>query len=345
MLKIKAIKMSEDNNLLIIAAMPYYAEKGSSLRLHLMIEKYIDSGYNVDVCCYNIGEDVQRKKLNIIRAGNYSKKKMPIGLSIIKFLYFLPLLFASFKAVKRNKYSMLQGEDIEGAFICFLLNKIKKIPYIYDLHNPLKENLKINSLPIPAFIVMPIEKALYRNAMKVISNWRIWKSYLENHGARNVDVVHDEISRAEEYVNINYKKYITYSGNFKKYQGVELLVKSFISTLEHHDYTLMLIGSGSNEDKLKKYTANKKAENRIVFLGTLNVEKTNYILRRSQYNILPRTHGKQPSTKLIHYINAGKPIIASEVEANKELHVYKNEIHFFKPKIEDLTKVFMEVLI
>ena len=139
--------------------------------------------------------------------------------------------------------------------------------------------------------------------------------------------------------SLPYKKYITYSGNFEPYQGV----KEFLNVFKDININIKIVLVGQPNEDILNFVKENKLNDKTIFTGRLTLPKSNYLIKRALFCILPRTTGVQPSTKMIHYLSFGKAILASNIEANRELLI-KNKNAFLYSKNDELKTILNNLL-
>lgn len=138
------------------------------------------------------------------------------------------------------------------------------------------------------------------------------------------------------------KKFISIGRMSHQTKGFDLLIKSFAQfAYKNKEWTLDIVGEGSEREFLKKQIADYKMENRI-FLHpfTTNIEK--YYNSSSVYILSSRWEGFP--LVLLEAMDSGFPIIASDLPIVKELFENKKNALLFKNKdIESLTSRIDEI--
>jgi glycosyltransferase involved in cell wall biosynthesis len=333
---------SQRQKALVVAPTPYYIEKGSALRVHAMVKRLNEAGYTVDVVCYNRGEDPTLTDMRLIRAGIQELVNIEAGPSGTDLINDVFLLIKALQRVAAEEYDLIQGEDVEGIGMVLLAALFSDAEVVYDLHNPLTETLTINEIPCPARISRAIEGILYRHSDRVLANWNKWKEAIQSrHGVDQVELVYDELPEEKVSVDLPADQYITYVGNFKHYQGVDILLSAFENVASEVDVDLLLVGEPTQE--IQRTIASLKISNRVHLIGRYNIETSNYIIANAVASILPRRSGDQPSTKLIHYTMHDTPIIATKLDCNRELSRFDNEVLWADPRPDAIEERLVEV--
>jgi len=327
---------SSNQELLLIAPTPYHTEKGSALRVDMMAKRYRDAGYSVDVLCYNRGTDPDIEGVTVRRAGIKRFTTDTAGPSATDFLNDLFILFGAAKLVVENDYNLIQGEDFEGISVVLMVSLLSNTALIYDLHNPLTENLRINNVSVPDFISRTVEKIVYSKVDKIISNWNQWEADIRNRfGVDYVETVHDDLPDTEHKIELPTEDYLVYVGNFKEYQGVDMLIRAFATISETVDVDLVLVGDPTPE--IRDVAVELDIEDRVFFLGQQEIEIANYVIDNAMGSVIPRRSGTQPGTKLIHYAMHDPPILATDLECNRELQALGHTVFWANPTVESLS--------
>jgi len=316
-----------NKSILDIVTTPYLIPKGSSLRVDSVLKKLVN-GNNVDLLVYPVGADTNYPNVNIIRVK--SKKGLQLGVSEIsgkKILLDMKILFKAFSLLRKNKYDLVHCEDFEAGFVGAILSLFFHKPrFVYDLHNTIVDNLRITNKPkFLIAIFRGISKFVYSRYDMIIANWKIYESI----GKKKTFLLYDESDIEVKKTEIpTRKKYLAYSGNFKKYQGVENFVEIYSKV--NPSFDLVLVGP-PNED-LSMLIEKLNIGNRVHFTGVLDIEESNYILSNAAFCLIPRIGGDQPGLKMIHHVMLGKVSLASDIPANTEILVdgynsvlYENE--------------------
>lgn len=322
--------------------MPYYIEKGSTLRVHSMVKRLRREGFAVDVVCYNRGADPELPGVTVTRAGSRRLTDTAAGPSLADFLNDGPLAVRAIRLARSNDYDRLQGEDVEGFAIVLLASLLSGGETVYDLHNPLTENLRINGLPVPAVLSRAIEGVLYRRADRILANWHQWAEAIRTrYGLDNVETVYDELPTDTRAIELPADRYLAYVGNFKRYQGVDLLVDAFEAVAPDVEMDLLLVGEPNGG--IRRIVSASPVADRIHFLGRRDIAEASHVIANAVANVIPRRSGDQPGTKLLHYTMHDPPIVATRLDCNRELERFDNPVVWAAPTAESLADAIREV--
>ena len=316
----------------MISTTPFFMVRGSPIRTRLIVEGYIENNWKVDLVTYPVGEDIFRKGLNIIRPNTSFYTSLEAGPSLKKpFIDFLVLIKAA-RLIWQNNYDIIHCEDSEAAFMGAILKMMFKKPTIVNFHNRLSDNLRLHNCNALVGLGKFVEHMLYNNADSIIANSEGLKQLLvKKYNVNNATVVLDLITADESEPGLDLPdSYIAYSGTSAPYQGIPLLLSAFRRVIkEYPDLTLVLMGDMSEE--VKKIAGDLGVNDNIIMSGTLNIEETNYVLKRSLFNVLPRVGGIQPGMKALHYLANGVPILATNLKCNRGFLKHGTNAYLAKP--------------
>lgn len=336
-----------NRKILMIAATPFYLEKGSSLRVRQMVEYASSISSEVDLITYPVGRniDVKENNLNIFRTPfPFYNKKSP-GPSLSKLIMDLLLLIYSLTFVVKKDYDLVQGEDVEGGLIAAIIGKITNIPNVYSIHLPLLETLKKYDMPKPLTpFLLSIQNILYYTPSAFLTEWEHGKIFLEKNFDKKIfSHIPDTFPRREKEPSKEIREdYIIYVGNFKEYQGVRLLLKAFheFKKGNEKDIKLLLVGDRSKEitEEIERLSLTEDTH----VLGKKSIEKTNYYISNALLAVLPRIKDGPPGMKALHYESRETPIIATDLSCNRKS--LRGKARFCEPDSNQMAQMINAII-
>ena len=131
----------------------------------------------------------------------------------------------------------------------------------------------------------------------------------------------------EEYLrewNLEGKQVVGFIGSFYRYEGLDLLVKSFARIAdENPDAVLLLVGGGEMERELKELIATRKLSDRVIMPGRIPHERVPGVYAMVDILAYPRYSMRLTELvtplKPLEAMAMGKVLIASDVGGHKEL--------------------------
>lgn len=314
-------KISKKSKVLIILASPFYLDKGSSVRARSNMIAWGSYFDNVDLISYPVGKSLKIRHVNHIRAKIPGYKQISAGPSIVKVYADILLFFHSIYLILKNKHDLVIGEDFEGGFLGKILAIIFHKKFIYSMYNPLSENIKpYSSKPCVLCVANKVDKFLEKNTHNIAFEWDYEKERVDTlYPGKNTVVVQDAFPRERTLINgYNGKRYAFYAGNFKEYQGIKFFLRSFKLFLSNGG-NLDLVLAGAHYAETKKYAKDLGILKKVNFVGNKDLKRTNYLIKKSSFCILPRTVDGPPGIKALHYFSQGKPILATNLTCNSKM--------------------------
>jgi glycosyltransferase involved in cell wall biosynthesis len=112
-------------------------------------------------------------------------------------------------------------------------------------------------------------------------------------------------------------KIILWVGRFVKYKGLEYLIKSMKYVPEG---TLIIIGSGVLENKLKELTKKENLSKKIQFVGHIDNKELPYFYHKAYVYVLSSiTRGENFGISSLEAMSCGTPVIASDLPGVRDL--------------------------
>jgi glycosyltransferase involved in cell wall biosynthesis len=115
---------------------------------------------------------------------------------------------------------------------------------------------------------------------------------------------------------------IMYHGNVAKNRGISSVVLA-ISRLREIDVEFLILGCGSELNKLRRLVRDSNLENRVVFLGDVPHDRVPDFIALADAGILPFPNFEQWNTssaiKLFEYMACGRPVIVTKIPAHLDV--------------------------
>ena len=116
---------------------------------------------------------------------------------------------------------------------------------------------------------------------------------------------------------------ILYIGNLETYQGIDLLLDSFVlAAPSAPDASLVIVGG--RPDDLARYRARAAAlppdiASRIHFLGPRPVADMPHLFHDADILVSPRTQGNNTPMKIYSYLDSSRPILATDLPTHTQV--------------------------
>ena len=325
---------------LFLTPQPFFTERGSPYRVRAEVQAILAQGFTVDLVAYPIGRDIEIPGLRVFRAPSVPGcSDVPIGWSWKKLLLDVALFFRALVLLCTNRYAVIHGVEDAGVMAAFL-SPIFRVPYIFDMHSHMSEQLSQCILPAGGVLhrfVAAVEGLCMRRAAGVITVSDVITARvreiaphtpaltLEDLALEGAAVEPEQVRALARELNLEGKKVILYTGNFEPYQGIDLLLDGFAAYVAKADATLplaklVIVGGGREDDSRSQFFRNRVKElcleSSVVFAGQRGEEEMGRFMAMADLLISPRLAGAHTPLKIYSYMFAGKPIIATRIAAH-----------------------------
>ena len=342
--------LDESNkNVLILAPQPFFAERGTPFNVRAMARALGQAGYKLDLLVYPLGEDISLPNVRIIRSPSVPGiSSVAIGPSFAKIVLDIFLTIKALLLCFKNRYQVIHGIE-EGGFIAFVLAKLKKSKFIYDMDSCMTSQLAESGFLNNKLVLFLLEKSesfvikksdsvitvcealtkKARAAAPKASIHQIEDCPLEEAGLVNEPLV-NELSQRFRVTN---NKILLYTGNLKKYQGVDLLLEAGMKVLDKINNVLIILVGGSEEEisLYKRKVIELGIQDKVIFEGTKPPVEMGSYMEIADVLVSPRTQGENTPLKIYSYMQANKPLVATDIYSHTQV---LNEQNAFLAKAE-----------
>jgi len=183
-----------------------------------------------------------------------------------------------------------------------------------------------------------IENLTFRSADKIILTSKADKNFVMNkyHINQNKIILipnYIDTSTFKPLNNVKKEKgRICFVGRLSKQKNLLNVLKA-INGIE--DIKLTIIGEGEMKKELENYT--KKEKLHVEFMGQISNEKIPVKLNKSEFFIFPSIYEGNPKA-LLEAMACGLPVIASDIEAHRELIKHKINGYLCKTSVKSIAK-------
>ena len=167
-----------------------------------------------------------------------------------------------------------------------------------------------------------IEREVVRTADKVIVPSNYLKKIVEGWGAKNVEVVYNEIKHSlADPIKHDGEKWMVSVGRLMSWKGMDTLIE-VISDLSNQfpesGWKLKIIGDGPEFQNLKFKIKNYKLDDVVELTGNLSNQKALVYMASADVFVLNSAY-EGYSHVLIEAMNQGVPVLASNAGGNREV--------------------------
>nr|NQU90553.1 glycosyltransferase [Bacteroidota bacterium] len=326
------MKQTIDKNILLIAPQPFFQWRGTPIRVNVNLQALTKLEYSVDLLTLPIGEKLEPEGVNIIRVANpFRIKQIPIGPSLYKFFFDFFILFKGFQLIRIKKYLIVHGVEDAGT-IAVILSRFSDSKAIFEKHSDPVSHRKGFIKNVLLGVYAYVEKLTVKYAQAVICTGPGLTKQVKQMGnstpvfnISDIPSSHkqpsdDQVMKVRHELQLRKDEVlISFVGSFTPYQGIDLLMDTIHEVLKSSPIArFVLIGGKADEiNKWKEVFRQQGILKAINFTGMVAPDEVPIILSASDILISPRTSGANTPLKLLDYLKAGRPIVATNAEANR----------------------------
>lgn len=331
------------NKVLYILPQPFLLPRGSSFRALATVKALVELGYDVDVLCYPLGEEPKTAGLTLHRSRRPPfLRSVKIGPSPAKILFDIPLACTAHRLVRTNDYAVIHGVEEAGFIACWLGRK-HRIPYIYDMHSWMSQQIEDgNYLPVPVLLNLfkRFESFAMKGAKGIITVGPEMSEIVRTRLAPEVlvatlpdcPILFDDVPPPALAADIERRffagkgKVILYTGNFHPYQGIDLLlagIRELKGIAQGMPFSLCLVGGGAGEaeavGRYKKMVDDLGISGEVVFCGEFPPEAMPVFIDKAEVLVSSRITGNNVPLKVYTYLASGKLLVATDIPSHTQV--------------------------
>lgn len=331
--------MLKGKKVLFISPQPFFEWRGSPIRVSYNLLALSTIGLTVDFLTLPVGKNKEIQNINIIRCKNPLRiKNIPIGPSASKFFFDIILFFQALLLMLKNRYDIIHTIEDAG-LIGTILSLMFKTKHIHEKHSDTSSYKKGKLKNLILFLYEKVERVVIKqsNAVigtgpKIVENINLIFPHKKTYHIFDIpsSLKHaslEKISAIKQNLKQNDNEIIImYVGSFAIYQGIELMFESIPLVLEKSNKArFVIIGGSQKEIQEKKDWLNKnKVKDNVTFLGKIEPDQLPDYLASSDILLSPRISGYNTPLKLLDYLKAGRVILATDYEANRQILTEEN---------------------
>lgn len=320
-------------NILLLAPQPFYQERGTPMAVRLLAETLVASGHRIDLLTYGEGQDLTLPPgLRLCRARHPAGLRgIRPGFSLKKLVCDVFLYALARRLVRETPYDVIHAVE-ESVFLAIAIRRRTGLPYVYDMDSSLPAQMveKVRWLRVLRPALEACEARACRGAMAVVTVCPALARLARHAGADQVFVLPDAPVpwTASSGVDQGLSPEIPwrgtrflYVGNLEPYQGVDLLLRAFAAFLRSGgEGTLAVAGGPLRRARIYQRLAQQLgAADRVWFSGAVPVSHLAALLNQADVLVSPRLTGINTPLKIYSYLQSGKPVLATAIEAHTQV--------------------------
>jgi glycosyltransferase involved in cell wall biosynthesis len=343
---------------LVVAPQPFFQDRGTPIALRHVLESLSGLGFRVDVLTFPLGGSPAIADVRYLRVPNYLRfRYIPIGFSLRKVWLDLFLWWELRRLLRSGEYVCVHAVE-EAAFLAVRAARARGIPLVYDMQSSIAEQLAQHWLLrwAPArWLVQRCETWALRCSDRVVCSagleervrrlapntrvlrWVFPGSYEAGAASFRADV------RAELGIDQG-QPVVVYTGNFAEYQGISELLSAMQAVRKRHpDVVFLLVGAGLHEAGELRGPLEWIPAPLYRLVPRQPAERVALYLAASDVALSPRQYGSNLPLKVIEYLAAGLPVVATDIPAHTTLLSHETAL-LVEPSAEGLAAGVIRLL-
>ena len=346
--------------ILMLAPEPVLQPRGTPMSVYHRLRALSALGYSVDLITYPLGEPISIPRVRVIRVWKpWGLRGIKIGPSAPKLILDFFMIGVALGCLLRRRYAAIHSHE-EMVFPAVVLAKLFRLPHLYDMHSSLAQQLdnwKQWYAPFVRGLAHDMEASAVRASDVLITICPALSDYvkkvapqkplvtIENAATFSTGEAAGEAMRLRNRLNLNGALTVVYTGNFEPYQGVDLLLESFVHVHRKLPQAkLVIVGGRSAEiDQKSAWAKANGVDEAIIFAGTVPPEAVEGYLLIADALASPRVSGTNTPLKLYAYLKSAKPIVATDLYTHTQV-LNLTVSRLSKPEPEAFGRAIVDVL-
>ncbi len=323
--------------ILLLAPQPFFTVRGTPINVRNIAAALGDAGHEVDLLCYPFGEAVDIPGVRIIRTGRpFWIRSVKVGPSMHKVPLDALMMFKALRLCMGNGYDVIHAVE-ESAFFAAWLARIFRARFIYDMDSLISDQLACawgRVLSPLVRLVSFMEKRLLRKADFVLTVCAALSAEVRRRAPHTRVVQIEDAPLQEVFAEdregadalraayaLGGSKCVVYTGNFEKYQGIDLLLRSaaLVAGRETGTRFILVGGHADQIERLRLQAQELGIAGQCVFTGPRPPAEMPAFMTLASVLVSPRTHGVNTALKIYTYMQSGRPIVATDLATHTQV--------------------------
>ena len=317
--------------ILLLAPHPFYVDRGTPIDVDILLRALSARGETVDVVTYGEGEDRVYPGVTLYRAPTPSwLGAVGPGFSLKKLIADCWLFAKACHLIATHKYDVIHANE-EAAFLAMWFKFRNGLQYVYDMDSSIAQQLveKKAVLKPAAFFFNWCEAKAIRSSLAAAPVCNALAELARKRGARHITTLHD-ISQltAADFVPARSLReelglggiVLMYVGNLEAYQGIDLLLESFVHVTPHIDCDLVV--AGGTPESIHKYSEKAHQlgiDRQTHFIGPWPANRLGELLSQADILAAPRIRGINTPMKVFPYMHSGRAVLVTALPTHTQI--------------------------
>ncbi len=341
--------------ILLLAPQPFFQNRGTPIAVRMLAEVLAAEGHRVHLLAYPEGEDVEMPGVFLDRICSFpGTSGIGPGFSGKKMISDHLMLCKALRLVRKGDFDLVHAVE-ESVFIAVVLKKLYSVPFVYDMDSCLSMQMqeKFPFLRPAARVMAAFENGAIRRSAGVIAVCRSLEEIARQCDPEKLVLRLEDVSLLRQDMEVveDIRRQtgaagpiFMYVGNLEPYQGIDLLLESFVWLKKVQREAALVVIGGKDADisRYGEMAATLGLGGSVHFLGPRPVGDLACYLRQADVLVSPRIKGNNTPMKIYSYLDSGRPLVATRLPAHTQ--VLDDEIaRLAEPVPEKFAEAMMEL--
>jgi glycosyltransferase involved in cell wall biosynthesis len=303
--------------------------RGTPLAVRAMVTALTAQGHEVELLTYPQGEDVAIAGVRHRRSLALPVGRVRAGPSLAKLALDVPFMARAWWRMAVGRFDVVHAVE-EAAHLAAPVARLLRLPLVVDVDSSIPDQMRESGFATRGPLLWAAETlenhALRHSAAVVTVCTSLTEGVRRRAPQARVFQVEDppllgpaasaaEIAILKASLGLDARPVVLYSGNFEKYQGVELLVDA-AGLVPEAQFVFM----GGETDQIARMRARPSAGGgRCVFAGKRPTAELPAFLGIATMVVSPRISGANTPFKVYTYLASGRPLVATRIVTHTQL--------------------------
>jgi glycosyltransferase involved in cell wall biosynthesis len=335
----------------MVAACPFPTGQGSQVLVKQTAEALVRQGHKVHLVCYHFGEDIplvtsDRLVIHRIAYPSSLYRKFRAGPSIQKPLLDALMVRLLLRVIRRHAIQVVHAHNYEALLVGLSARLINRTPVIFHTHNAISDELgsffrSTWARKVADRVATLIDRNLPGRADQVIAiNDQLLSFFrscgveekrltclppgiaLEEWSDRDLEAGSQEeaaLTSLDRWLD-GERTVALYAGNLDDYQSLPLMFRAFVRVREQLPEARLVLVSRSDPAPYRILASELGLADAVNFVDHTRFELARNVFTRCRVALLPRISWCGFPIKLLNYMAAGLPVVASQGSAKIVCH-------------------------
>ncbi|NOX80881.1 MAG: glycosyltransferase family 4 protein [Deltaproteobacteria bacterium] len=318
--------------ILLLAPQPFFQNRGTPIAVRMLAEVLAAEGHRLHLLAYPEGEDVEIPGVFLDRICSFpGTSGIGPGFSGKKMIADHLMLCKALRLVRKGDFDLVHAVE-ESVFIAVVLKKLYSVPFVYDMDSCLSMQMqeKFPFLRPAARLMSAFENGAIRRSAGVIAVCRSLEEIARQRDPEKLVLRLEDVSLLRQDMEVveDIRRQtgvagpiFMYVGNLEPYQGIDLLLESFVWLKKVQQEAALVVIGGKDADisRYGEMAATLGIGGAVHFLGPRPVGDLACYLRQADVLVSPRIKGNNTPMKIYSYLDSGRPLVATRLPAHTQV--------------------------